>query len=782
MGSLPNLSDLSTEKLERRLEERERILARDRIIERDFGREKESIRTLERPVFIHKQNIAAAKSIFQQKCPPGSRKVMRTRSSGQAHHIWDDPIIDQYLNNYSPASNRSHRISVGPTFPATYQFQSSSLGNRHRRDSVNSSIGATSVRKLLTVQNRSYGCRHKIPSHVRSKMTKNFILVAVAHGFMCTALIPLIVLQGANSTWFQQESWLAAGPDVGSGLLSLCCAVTAGMSLMTTKLVQRFGYSIVLAASYGALCLFLAAHIYPVLLALVPAYLLLGMFLGPSVICKQALLVSMAGKLSCSQPECGGTSTAGANADSYDDHRLICSRQEQVRRLGRWFRAAGDFGIIVGTIVAAFVLTCASGSNRIGCYYITSLAPPVPNAALTGTLNGTMATYNGSHTDQPADGGLPLYRDMLMSLPEATEQQPTDMPKIPTTATTTTTTTTTTTESTKLSKPTPSMPTLRETMYFLYNIRLPDPTGNGDEGFHPASTSTGPPGGAVGGEDPAGQLMDRFPYSMFQTNDYGERICGSHLCPVWDRNVPINSSALENQLKLRGYTGATPLMGIYLVFGVLAFTVTAFTTDIEFNVKFDSIRRMSDTLLFAGPLAYFVGTEQAYMMADFMKAFVACELGPNSVAGVLIGMGVMQLIAACTLSMLLRHTKRVVVIVAGFMFHACLLLVLLRWKPSRDDSAVLYVIPAAWGVCNAVWETLLFALTTLTHPNKFAEVTSPLQALRFLGLAVTFAGHGVLCEAPKIIILAILLVISVIPYTMLELKLENQRKALKLSL
>ena len=57
MGSLPNLSDLSTEKLERRLEERERILARDRIIERDFGREKESIRTLERPVFIHKQNV-----------------------------------------------------------------------------------------------------------------------------------------------------------------------------------------------------------------------------------------------------------------------------------------------------------------------------------------------------------------------------------------------------------------------------------------------------------------------------------------------------------------------------------------------------------------------------------------------------------------------------------------------------------------------------------------------------------------------------------------------------
>ncbi|XP_058119193.1 uncharacterized protein LOC131288148 [Anopheles ziemanni] len=782
MGSLPNLSDLSTEKLERRLVERERMLARERIIERDFGRDKESVRTLERPVFIHKQQIAAAKSFLQQKCPPGSRKVMRTRSSGQAHHIWDDPIIDQYLTNYSPASNRSHRISVGPTFAPTYQFQSSSLGNRHRRDSVNSSIGATSVRKLLTVQNRSYGCRHKIPSHVRSRVTKNFVLVAIAHGFMCTALVPLVVLQGANSTWFQQESWLAAGPDVGSGLLSLCCAVTAVMSLATTKLVQRFGYSIVLAASYGGLCLFLAAHIYPVLLSLVPGYLLLGMLLGPSVICKQALLVSMAGKLSCSQPECGGTSTAGVSADSYDDHRLLCSREEQVRRLGRWFRAAGDFGIIVGTVVAAFVLTCASGSNRIGCYYISSLSQPVPNAALTGAPNGTVPQLNPNLSASSDLGGyVPLERDMLISLPETAMSAAQEDTTVPSSSTTTKH------EPTTASSPkivTPSMPTLRETMYFLYNIRLPDPATPGEEAtaFTTNPSSSTPSGGSDDSRDSSRPLLDRFPYSMFQTNDYGERICGSHLCPVWDRNIPVNSSALGNEMKLQGYTGATPLMGIYLVFGVLAFIVTAFTTEIEFNVKFDSIRRMSDTLLFAGPLAYFVGTEQAYMMADFMKAFVACELGPNSVAGALVGMGVMQLIAACTLSMLLRHTKRVVVIVAGFLFHACLLLVLLRWKPSRDDSAVLYVIPAAWGVCNAVWETLLFALTTTTHPNKFAEVTAPLQALRFLGLAITFAGHGVLCEAPKIIILAILLVISVIPYTMLELKLESQRKALKLSL
>lgn len=61
MGSLPNLSDLSSEKLERRLEERERILARERIIERDFGREKDSVRTLERPMLVHKQQVLTAR-------------------------------------------------------------------------------------------------------------------------------------------------------------------------------------------------------------------------------------------------------------------------------------------------------------------------------------------------------------------------------------------------------------------------------------------------------------------------------------------------------------------------------------------------------------------------------------------------------------------------------------------------------------------------------------------------------------------------------------------------
>lgn len=116
-------------------------------------------------------------------------------------------------------------------------------------------------------------------------------------------------------------------------------------------------------------------------------------------------------------------------------------------------------------------------------------------------------------------------------------------------------------------------------------------------------------------------------------------------------------------------------------------------------------------------------------------------------------------------------------VAAAFFFQACLLLVLSRWKPSQDDSALFYVIAAAWGACNGIWETLLFALITLTHINHIARISAPLLAFRFLGLGITFAAHGFLCENPKILILFILLVISVVPYALLEIRLEQQRKS-----
>lgn len=94
----------------------------------------------------------------------------------------------------SATQSNSANITAGAAagVTVTNTFHGNLSGGSRRRESMNSSIGATSIRRLLTV-NR--GCRHKISLHVRAKVAKNFTLLIVAHGLMCAVLIPLFGLQ-----------------------------------------------------------------------------------------------------------------------------------------------------------------------------------------------------------------------------------------------------------------------------------------------------------------------------------------------------------------------------------------------------------------------------------------------------------------------------------------------------------------------------------------------------------------------------------------------------------
>lgn len=116
----------------------------------------------------------------------------------------------QHMSAYSPISSRSHRVNTLPPYqisattnstvstaaaPVTATTMPSSgnaMTGSRRRESLNSSIGATSIRRLLAV-NR--GCRHKIPVHIRAKVAKNFTFLILAHGLTCAVLVPLFGLQ-----------------------------------------------------------------------------------------------------------------------------------------------------------------------------------------------------------------------------------------------------------------------------------------------------------------------------------------------------------------------------------------------------------------------------------------------------------------------------------------------------------------------------------------------------------------------------------------------------------
>nr|XP_023014873.1 UNC93-like protein [Leptinotarsa decemlineata] len=181
-------------------------------------------------------------------------------------------------------------------------------------------------------------------------------------------------------------------------------------------------------------------------------------------------------------------------------------------------------------------------------------------------------------------------------------------------------------------------------------------------------------------------------------------------------------------------------------------------------------------LQMAAPLAVFIGIEQAFMYADFSKSYVVCTLGIHRLNLVFLSMGLLQSIAACTLSMLLRTIRRYYVVAVGFAFHICLLMVLVLWNPTEDDPALFYVISASWGVCNAIWEMLCFTLLTGQYSDNWEPAFANVSFFKFCGLAISFLMHQLLCNVWKLYSLAFVMLIAVIASAWLEVRLEHIRK------
>lgn len=319
------------------------------------------------------------------------------------------------------------------------------------------------------------------------------------------------------------------------------------MSLLTTKLINKLGYVILLAASYAGFVLFLSAHLYPSIYTLLPGYIIFGATLGPAWVGKLTLVVSLACKLSCVHPECNSSSAI----DSLEDHKILCNRDESVRKLARWFNAAQDFGLIIGALIATFILTCASSQN--GCF----LAPVKINSELIQTTSQQTIIKNDT---------------LDVTMPSVSETK-----------------SITSNISEKLDL---ESSTSHEINYYNY-------------------------------QDDMENINDKL-FELFDTNNRGERICGAISCPVFKK-----SEQLLNYTNFETTPGAIPLMSIFLIFGIIALILTCFLGNVENIIRYDPVRGLADTIIFAGPLAFFIGTEQGYMLADFTKVIFFIILGSS---------------------------------------------------------------------------------------------------------------------------------------------------------
>ncbi|KAK6640650.1 hypothetical protein RUM44_012347 [Polyplax serrata] len=283
--------------------------------------------------------------------------------------------------------------------------------------------------------------------------------------------------------------------------------------------------------------------------------------------------------------------------------------------------------------------------------------------------------------------------------------------------------------------------------------------------------------------------------TLFNEDESGDWVCGSQSSPYFERTIAtseiLGNSTWYEEIVVSCRATAM-LASVFVGCGVVAVALTAaFTDKIRLFLYQDPLERphgvevyhavknaFKDPILqLAAPMSVFIGLHQGFIHADFSKWYVACSLGIPNISLVFLSMGLLQSVAAFTLSLLLQNVPRYLVIATGFIFHSCLLLVLLLWKPSGDDAALFYVIAAAWGVCSIIWETLNFNLLLHIYPDSTWQVAFVHgNFFKFLGLSVALGLHGVLSTRVKLYALAFFMIVGIAPHTWLEMKLAAKRK------
>lgn len=235
---------------------------------------------------------------------------------------------------YSPISSRSTR----------------NLPSIKRRDSMNSSIGATSVRRLIAVV-RNTSSRSG-PVYSRRVLIRNLLILCLSHILIISTFLPFLALQSSVSVWSLPlgNEIVPITINVGSLLLAFLYLIAAISSILSPSLIQKLGTNIILLVSYGAFAVFYTAHLYPVLYLLVPIYFVLGLILGPLSLARVSFLMTLSTKLSYVFTE--------EDEDS-KNLRRICI----IRRVARAFKAAHDFGFILGSILTTLLITYTVNLN-----------------------------------------------------------------------------------------------------------------------------------------------------------------------------------------------------------------------------------------------------------------------------------------------------------------------------------------------------------------------------------------------------------------------------------
>lgn len=276
--------------------------------------------------------------------------------------------------------------------------------------------------------------------------------------------------------------------------------------------------------------------------------------------------------------------------------------------------------------------------------------------------------------------------------------------------------------------------------------------------------------------------------SLVLSNGVGEldesqlSTCGANYCNQLIANSS-DSVKKDNVYTLAGIYLGSALLGAAIV-AIFVEPLTNFgeagrqgsgTGKSGFELAIATFRHLKNPYqLLIIPLTMWSGFEQAFLSADFTKAFITCSWGVWNVGFVLICYGAADAVGSVVSGSLVRQLGRVPIFLFGAVVNAALVVTLLFWRPDPSQAAVFYVIAALWGVCDAIWQTQINAFYGVIFLHEEEAAFSNYRMWESLGFIIPFAYSTVLCASVKMYVLLGVLGCGMVGYLTIEWK-ERQR-------
>ncbi|XP_015673950.1 protein unc-93 homolog A [Protobothrops mucrosquamatus] len=253
--------------------------------------------------------------------------------------------------------------------------------------------------------------------------------------------------------------------------------------------------------------------------------------------------------------------------------------------------------------------------------------------------------------------------------------------------------------------------------------------------------------------------------------------CGTGSCMVNTTDRTVTSKGPSNTLI---YT----LMGIYTASEILAvLLVTVFLDQISTNQAeseektvssfgstfletFQHLKDKRQCLLI--PLTMYSGLEQGFLAGDYNKSYVTCALGINFVGYVMICFSATNSLASLLFGKIYQFTGRKVLFILGAILYLGCIIALLLWKPHSNQLALFFIIPAIWGVADAILQTLTNALYGILFEKHKEAAFANYRLWESLGFVIAFGYSTFLSVSIKLYILLTVLIVAMVFYGVVE--------------